>query len=84
MTESRINQITVKEWIADQKIAEAHKYHLMLDWKKNEDGSVTFKLDEPIIKESEKAIYVAIATETYGETYHAPMKFWIPKSQIVA
>lgn len=48
------------------------------------DDSIEFELDEDPIKETEKAIYVAIKTETYGERYHAALKFWIPKSQILA
>lgn len=78
------NKITVKEWIASQKIEEAHRYHLSLCRQNNEDGTVTFDLEEPVLKETDKAIYVAIKTETYSETYHAPMRFWIPKSQVIA
>lgn len=83
MLDSRTNKITVKQWIADQKIEEAHKYHLNLNRKHNDDGTVTFDLDEPILKETEKAIQVAIKTETFGDRYHKAMTFWIPKSQIV-
>ena len=68
--------------MADQKVDEARKYHLCLIGKRNED-SIEFELDEPILKESEKAIQVAIKTETVGERYHKAMTFWIPKSQIM-
>lgn len=78
------NMIRVKKWMAEQKMDEARKYHLRLDARFVEgEDYIEMYLDEPILKETEKAIQVAIKTETIGERYHKAMTFWIPKSQIV-
>ena len=82
MMNERINKIKVKRWMADQKCDEARRYHLYLVGKRNDD-SIEFELDDPILKETERAIQVAIKTETEGERWHKAMTFWIPKSQIM-
>ena len=82
MTNLTSNILKVKKWMAEQKCDEARKYHLVLLGERTEE-TINFELDAPIIKETEKAIQVAIKTETVGERYHKAMTFWIPKSQIV-
>ncbi|MBR3330646.1 MAG: hypothetical protein IKG25_05435 [Mogibacterium sp.] len=75
--------IKVKNWKVDQIIDEAHKYHLAICRVNNEDGTYTLHLDQPVLKETEKAVYVSLDAETYGENARS-FRTWIPKSCIVA
>jgi len=83
--------ITVKRWMADQKRAEMKKYHLAgcfvyVDgyYADLENDTITFIARE-VIKETEKAIQVALECETvYAQNGHEPYKAWFPKSQVVS
>ena len=75
--------IKVKEWKVNQINEDAHKYHLTICRHDNEDGTYTLKLDQPMLKETEKAVYVSLDAETYGENARS-FRTWIPKSCIVA
>ena len=75
--------IRVKEWKVDQINNECHKYNWGVCQADNNDGTCNLYLTEPILKETEKAIYVSVEAHTYGESYRE-FKTWIPKSCIVA
>lgn len=75
--------IKIKEWKADQIIEEAHKYHLAIERRRNDDGTVEIYQTAPTLRETEKAIYIEISASTYGDRPH-DFRTWIPKSCIVA
>ena len=87
--------ITVKRWMADKKAEEMAAYNLMPVYKYFDDpmigkyyidkdnDTVTFKAVEKI-RESEKAMQVAIECETIGFRAHDPYRTWFPKSAIVS
>lgn len=85
-----MTKITVKRLIADQKRDEMKAYHLdgcfeyvNHYYANTKNDTVTFLLDDDIIRETEKAVYVALKCETVGQRYHEAWKTWLPKSQIV-
>ena len=88
-------KITVKRWMADQKIKDIEAYGLFPSFEYVEDeelgsyyadrknNTVTFMVDS-IIRESAKAVQVAVEVEDHDGMAHEAFKIWIPKSQIVA
>lgn len=88
-------KITVKRWMADQKIKDIEAYGLFPSFEYVEDeelgsyyadrinNTVTFMIDS-IIRESAKAVQVAVEVEDHDGMAHEAFKIWIPKSQIVA
>lgn len=87
--------ITVKRWMADQKISEMKEYHLLPEMEYTEDAelgkfyvnketnTVTFIISE-VLKETAKAVQVAVKCETDGFRAHDDYRMWLPKSQVVA
>lgn len=77
---------TVKEWAFDKVNDECHNYNLLLIGE-YEDRNGTRMLDHTklrifdIIKETEKAIKVAVEAETYSGQFRE-WNTWIPKSAI--
>lgn len=88
-------KITVKRWMADQKIKDIEAYGLFPSFEYVDDeelgsyyadrknNTVTFMIDS-IIRESAKAVQVAVEVEDHDGMAHEAFKIWIPKSQIVA
>ena len=88
-------KITVKRWMADQKVNEIEAYGLFPHFEYVEDeelgsyyadrknDTVTFMVDS-IIRESAKAVQVAVEVDDHDGFAHEAFKIWIPKSQIVA
>lgn len=87
-----MKNIIIKSWICDKIRGEMHKFHIDLVWGLKEWGE--HYIDESgncivrgtVIKETEKAIQVELATQT-REGMNARSKTWttwIPKSQLVA
>ena len=86
--------MTTKRWIADKVNEEMMGYGLMMIYEyhtteagvrfyvNDKDDTVTFKTRE-ILRETEKAVQVAVECETIGFKAHEPFKAWFPKSQIV-
>lgn len=87
-------KMTVTRWIADQKNAEMKRYNYFADieYMKDEQGAelyadmendtVTYA-DVEIIKESEKAVQVAVSCGAVDGKI-GTFKTWLPKSQIVS
>lgn len=75
--------IKVKEWKVNQINDECGKFHMVICRKNNEDGTWTLHLDQPVLKETEKAVYVSLDAMTYGDNLKS-FRTWIPKSCIVA
>ena len=78
---SSVATILVKEWKAEQINEECHKFHWVLVRTDRHDGTYALNLTAPIIRETEKAVYVSVEACTYGESYRE-FKCWIPKSCI--
>lgn len=88
-------KITVKRWMADQKIKDIEAYGLFPSFEYVDDeelgsyyadrknNTVTFMIDG-IIRESAKAVQVAVEVEDHDGMAHEAFKIWIPKSQVVA